>query len=307
MTQREKIEMLKSTIIFLYEKEGRSKSYISKLLEVDRKTLTNLIKEWGLVQANIKRLTPSNQKFANKNRQLIKSRLDNDISQIKIAEELGVTRDYLRNIIEKDDILNKANQDYINRIRKNAKERKNQLMDDSKFDYDIIELEGEEWKEILGYEDYYISNMGRVKKYIKSYNSYHLLTPYKNERCMDRLYISIKGKNLQVARLVGFAFVNGYSEENNTIDHIDGDCTNNRFDNLAWVTQGENNKRAYDNGKPTNKAYQKNGNFKKIIVDDKYEFKTIVAVAKFLDVSPTQIQRYISGECSCEHKIKLIY
>ena len=36
MTQKEKIEMLKETITFLYEKEGRSKSYISRLLCVDR-------------------------------------------------------------------------------------------------------------------------------------------------------------------------------------------------------------------------------------------------------------------------------
>ena len=43
MTQREKIFMLKSTIKYLFEKEGRSKSYISRVLEVDRKTLSQIM------------------------------------------------------------------------------------------------------------------------------------------------------------------------------------------------------------------------------------------------------------------------
>ena len=41
----DKIIRLKNTISILYEKEGRSKSYISRLLELDRKLLINQIKE----------------------------------------------------------------------------------------------------------------------------------------------------------------------------------------------------------------------------------------------------------------------
>ena len=76
MTNREKIDLLKSTIEFLYTKEGRPKSYIARLLEVDRKVLTGIINEWGLIQANTYHLTPSNKKFINKHKQLIKSRLE---------------------------------------------------------------------------------------------------------------------------------------------------------------------------------------------------------------------------------------
>ena len=63
MTQKEKIEMLKETITFLYEKEGRSKSYISRLLCVDRKTLVYKINEWSLIKANISYMKPSTLKF----------------------------------------------------------------------------------------------------------------------------------------------------------------------------------------------------------------------------------------------------
>ena len=73
MTEREKIELLKNTIIKLYCNEGRSKSYISRLLEVDRKTLIKAINEdWKLEKGNVSYLTPSNQKFANKNKNPLK-------------------------------------------------------------------------------------------------------------------------------------------------------------------------------------------------------------------------------------------
>lgn len=304
MTQKEKIELLKPTITFLYEKEGRSKSYISRLLEIDRKTLSNIINyEWKLIKANIKRLTPSNQKFANKYRQFIKSKLDNDVSQVKIAEALNVSRDYLRNIIEKDEVLNKANGDYINRIKLRTKNNQQEKKDNSYLEYNIEHIEGEEWKEILGYEGYYISNKGRIKHYIKSYKSYILLKSTINP-ANGREYIRIKNKTLQIARIVGFAFVDGYSEENNTIDHIDGNVLNNKASNLEWVSQSENNKRAYNNGRIINKS---KSNFKKIIVDDKYEFKTIRAFAKFCGVSETQARRYIDKECNCIYKLKVIY
>ena len=68
MTQKEKIESLKGTIEHLYCKEGRNKTYIANLLEVDRKTLSAYINNWNLEKANISYMTPSNQKFINKNR-----------------------------------------------------------------------------------------------------------------------------------------------------------------------------------------------------------------------------------------------
>lgn len=305
MTQKEKIDLLKSTITFLYEKEGRSKSYISKLLEVDRKVLTNSIKEWNLIKANSKRLSPANQKFANKHRQFIKSKLDQNVSQIKIAEALNVSRDYLRNIIEKDNVLSKANEDYINRIKTNAEQNKQNMMDKSSLEYLKEDLPGEEWKEILGYNDYYVSNKGRIKHYIKRYNSYALLKPNINYKT-NRYYIKINGAGLSIPRLVGFAFVDGYSEENNTIDHIDGDVSNNSADNLEWVSQAENNRRSFDNNPRIPSSYS-NKKFKKIVLDDKYEFKTKVALAKFLNKSVTQINRYITGECNSPHNFRFVY
>lgn len=306
MTQKEKVKELKETIEYLYCKEGRSKSYISRLLVVDRKTLSIQIDDWGLIKANAHYLTPSNQKFANKNKQLIKSRLDNDISIVKIANELGVSYDYLQNIINRVDILRKAKHDYKKRLDERARVRKEQSINKSSRMYNFDKIDGEIWKEILGYDGYYVSNMGRIKRYSKHYNKCYLLVQQKNSYS-GRMYVKIENKGLQVARLVGFAFVDGYSKQCNTIEHKDNNITNNKWDNLMWVSQSTNNKLAYKKGRPINIAYQKHGKFKKILLDDKYEFKTITALANFLEKSISQVYRYIDGECKFDRKIEIIY
>ena len=210
MTQKEKIEMLKETITFLYEKEGRSKSYISRLLCVDRKTLVYKINEWGLIKANISYMKPSTLKFLNRNKQLILSRLNNDINVTDISKELGVSREIVYNVIEKDTDLNECYEQYKNRLEEKRTDKINSLKSASYYDYDFTELDGEEWKEILGYPNYYVSNMGRIKKYIKSYDAFTLLKPTLAGGKRNRYYISMNGKNLQVSRLVGFAFVDGH-------------------------------------------------------------------------------------------------
>lgn len=279
MTQKEKILELKTTIEFLYEKEGRSKSYIAKLLNVDRNTLSKQINEWTLKQKSIYRLTPSNQKFANKHKTLIKSRYDNDIPETKIAAELGVSRDYLRYIVERVEVLKKAKTDSINRQQTKTT-----------YNYNYTNIEGEVWKEILGYDNYYVSNTGRVKQYNAAEDTYMLIEPKLNT-FNNLFFVRVRNSTLQVARLVGFAFVSGHSEENNTIEFKDNNTLNVKADNLTWVSNNKDSKRK----------------FKKIVVDNKYEFKTIQALSKFLNVSWTQANRYLDGECKTDRDIKIIY
>ena len=306
MNQDEKCEMLKKSIEQLYSKEGRSRIYISNLLGLNRKILGLKIKEWGLEDPEpLKHLNPSTIKFINKNKQLIKARLDNDISISNIAKELGCDRSFLSKVLQKDEILNKAREDYLNRVHTKVNSKKEELKNNSKDNYIFNDLENERWVEILGFNGYFVSNMGRVKHYIKSYDSYILLTPYKNTK-NGRLYISLSNngikKNFNLARLVGHAFCPGFSNENNTINYKDGNIDNNYAENLEWVSQNLNNKHAYDVlnkrknvGKPLNYY---------ILYKDKYRFKTITAFAKFLGKSETQIRRYL--EKPEEYNIKLI-
>lgn len=308
MNSEEKIEMLKTTIEQLYSKEGRSMNYISHLLQVNRHKLSFKIKEWKLPEAEPRHhFTPSIQKFVNKNRNLIKSRLDNNISITNIADELKISRTMLqKTIIPNDKILNKAREDYINRQKTEANEAKQRAMNISSFNYDIEDLPDEIWKSILGYEEYMISNKGRIKHYAKRYNSYHLLTPTLNKN-NNRLYVMLqknnKRKNIQVAHLVAHTFVSGYSDKQNTVNHNDGNPTNNVASNLSWVSQSENNIHSYRTLKKK-PVCQKKYEITKILYKNKYEFKTIAAFARFLHKSETQTRRYIDH--ASNYDIKLI-
>lgn len=304
----EKAEMLKSSIAHLYSKEGRSISYISKLLEINRKTISSKIKEWDLPEPEPKHyLTPSNQKFLNKNRNLIKSRLDNGISVANIADELKISRYSLyKTFICNDAVLKKSHEDYINRKRTKTKNRLDDLKNQSSNKYGFENLENEIWKPILGYNGYYVSNKGRVKHYIKKYDDYILLTPTPNKD-NGRMYISLQvnntRKNLILARVVAHAFVNGHDDKHNTVNHKDGNIQNNNSDNLEWVSQSENNKHAYavlHRSKVNFKRYK----FDKIVYKNKYEFKTVAAFARFINKSETQARRYLDEPD--KHEIKLV-
>lgn len=311
MTHKEKINELKGTITYLYEKEGRSKSYIASLIEVNRKDLSCAINEWELVKADVRHLCPSNKKFLEKNKKTITDMLDSDYSITEIADRLSISRKSLLCTYIKNDkeLLHHYHQNKtrkINRSIKNAETAK----ETSARNYYTRDFDNEIWVDLIGYRGYQISNAGRIRKYANRYQSYYLLTTATNNSS-GREYVSLvredgTRKNLNVARLVAHAFVSGYSAENNTVDHKDGNPKNNNASNLEWVSQACNNKRAYTNGKKPNIAHAKHGKFKHILVNGKYEFKTIRALAKFIGVSETQAARYIDGECKSLYSFEIV-
>ena len=302
---------MKDTVVYLYEKEGRSKSYIAKILDVERSVVSRAINDWELIKADERHLTPSTQKFLNKNRGVILDMLDSDATITSIASRLSISRKSLldtyvrhdKELLHHYNASNKRKKEHTERLRQSA-------MGNSRLVYDIDDIHGEVWSDILGYPGYQVSNMGRVRSWAKRYCRYHLVKPFTNSR-NGRVYVTIRNDDkvasLSVPRLVAFAFVTGYDSNHNTVDHIDGDYTNNRSDNLEWVSQGENLRRAYANGRSKCVGYSRRGKFKKIVLDEKYEFSSIAATARFLNVSDTQITRYLSGECKTNHSFKIVY
>ena len=308
MTTDEKLELLKSTIYQLYSKEVRSKSYISELLKVNLTKLTSKIKEWDFQEAEPRRhMTASTKKLLHKHKNTILARLRNGNSIEDIAKEIKVSRYVISNTFRaNDEDIRGALEEHERQIHRNHLRAQDALIDQSSREYINSYDPEEEWRPILGWDGYRVSNKGRVSALAKRYGTYFIVKQYPNKN-NGRMYVSLTSenarKNLQVARLVAFAFVDGHSEKHNTVNHKDGNVQNNNADNLEWCSQGENNKHAYDE-LDRSKVNTKRYIFTKIVYKNKYEFKTVAALAKFIGKSETQTRRYLDEPD--KHDIKLV-
>jgi hypothetical protein len=105
-------------------------------------------------------------------------------------------------------------------------------------------LENEEVKEILGYPNYLVSNIGRVFVFRKT-TGYKQVKP-DNSREYTRVEMWRQGspKKESIHRLVASAFLHKVTEDL-AVNHKDGDKRNNKVENLEWVTRSENQKHAY--------------------------------------------------------------
>ena len=104
-------------------------------------------------------------------------------------------------------------------------------------------MEKERWREIPGFDDYFVSSRGRIRSFKRKSNG-KLLKP--GIRKDGYLFVNIHGNNgvqsvLRIQTLVCLAFI-GSQPKGLWICHKDGDRKNNRLENLRYDTPKGNGK-----------------------------------------------------------------
>lgn len=109
------------------------------------------------------------------------------------------------------------------------------------------------WKNIPNTNDnYQISNLGNVRSRHNKYThkidlEYHYLNPYTTKKG----YLTVKIKEHKTSRVIHRLVANAFIPNPNKlpqVNHIDGNKTNNRVENLEWCTNKYNVNHAFKMG-----------------------------------------------------------
>lgn len=158
------------------------------------------------------------------------------------------------------------------------------------------------WKDIMGWEDYYeVSSNGDVR----NKKTQRIITPSLNSAGYYRVSLYNKNHNpnkqrFLLHRLVAMHFLPNY-DGLDEVNHISGDKSDNRAENLEWCTRKTNeyHSRAVLHSKP----------YRPYVVerdDDTLKYYNLnVELAHELNVSTSLVRMWLNNECHSYYKYNI--
>lgn len=177
-----------------------------------------------------------------------------------------------------------------------------------------------EWKPLVNYENSYeISNFGeirgidRISGKRKGVVKGKLLKQSLNHKnyLEVRLYKNSKSMTKVVHRLVALSFIPNPLNLPQ-VNHIDGNKSNNRVENLEWVSNSQNQLHAYKIGLQPSRAGEKNNNASITDVEvTNYKLlynsgMSVIEISKNTDIPLSKIRAIIYGTSWKSNKTKIL-
>ena len=151
-------------------------------------------------------------------------------------------------------------------------------------------LEGEEWREIniegKDTKGYYISSLGRFKN-----NKGIIMENYKPHHS-GYIYVRVNYDKYSMHYLVASTFIEN-KDNKPTVNHIDGNKTNNAVSNLEWATYPENNLHARKMG--LNKGHTREIIQYDLNMNEIKKFSRIIDASVELSISYSCIKDVLKG------------
>ena len=154
----------------------------------------------------------------------------------------------------------------------------------------------EYWKQIKGYPHLLISRAGNV--WSTTYN--RELHPFLTNRGYIRVCLSKDKtvKQVHVHRLVAEAFIPN-PDNLPQVDHIDGDKTNNKVENLRWISHSENCRKSRPHAEKPNRAI--------ICVETGRVFASKAQAGRALGIPTAVMSSLLKGEVDSYHHLHFKY
>jgi hypothetical protein len=139
----------------------------------------------------------------------------------------------------------------------------------------------------LGFNHYSVSKNGLVRNDRTNF----ILKPYLGDRgyCKVSLSENSNTKKVKIHRLVALMFCKNDYGDLGIVNHINGIKTDNRAENLEWITQTENLNHAFDTGLTSKKIKPVR------CIETKVEYKSSYEASKLTNIGQGSITNVCSG------------